>query len=580
VGLLSRTARGIAVALAMAATAHADPARPAEPTAAAAAEPVVLAVDGGDIYVALGARDGVGAGAELELLHEVIAKDPRTGTTLRDHFALGKLAVLKAGDALCVARADEELAKRVLAGDRVRLVSAKQTYVDPWAEQVAASRPVDAEPGAPAIDHGSLAREAWRDTLGKAPDQRIERWTQLEKADPSSPYRKAIDAEIASLRGQIKARDAALARARSASPADREPRIARLVEQLDGSPSPLVIAPIARAVPGKSLDLAVLARAPVAHAWLFVRSPGDSGFRRIELVPDGDAYLRATIDGAAVRGPRLEWYAEVETGQGAAAPALGSQDRPLAIAVDPDVREAPIEAGRSQVAFHADYVDFQGKQGRGFDEYYELDADFTYRFLDPVYAIRLGFGTLSGIGGPKGVIDAHPTDCTDASGYECERVDFRYVYTEVELRVRPTVALMLRPQIGQLTTDVMPGSSSGRCQGADTASCAFSIGAGLRGRVRFGEEYGTNLALGASFSRGVGTLLDAAFQWLPAPVVPVQVSVQVTDQPVIKDFGVRLIGDVGLRQVSWVYPSLRLSYQARVLQHSGVSGGLGLNFNW
>ncbi len=59
----------------------------------AAAEPVVLAVDGADIYVDLGAKDGVGAGTELELLHEMIAKDPRSGRTLEDSFALGTLTV-------------------------------------------------------------------------------------------------------------------------------------------------------------------------------------------------------------------------------------------------------------------------------------------------------------------------------------------------------------------------------------------------------------------------------------------------------------------------------------------------------
>ena len=43
---------------------------------------------------------------------------------------------------------------------------------------------------------------------------------------------------------------------------------------------------------------------------------------------------------------------------------------------------------------------------------------------------------------------------------------------------------------------------------------------------------------------------------------------------------VRLIGDVGYRSVSWIYPSLRLSYQARDIDHAGVSGGLAMNFDW
>src|SRR5262245_11173851 len=108
--------------------------------ARAHAEPVVLAVDGKDIYVELGAQDGVGAGSELELLHAVAAKDPRTGKVLKDSFALGTISVIKSGATISVARAPDDLAKRVLAGDRVRLVSDKRAFVDPWAEQVAASK--------------------------------------------------------------------------------------------------------------------------------------------------------------------------------------------------------------------------------------------------------------------------------------------------------------------------------------------------------------------------------------------------------------------------------------------------------
>jgi hypothetical protein len=56
--------------------------------------------------------------------------------------------------------------------------------------------------------------------------------------------------------------------------------------------------------------------------------------------------------------------------------------------------------------------------------------------------------------------------------------------------------------------------------------------------------------------------------------------VQVTDEPVPQDYGVRLIGDVGLRKLSWVYPALRLSYQARDLNHTGASAGFAVAFDW
>ena len=563
-------------------------------TRIAAAEPVVIAVDGADIYVDLGARDGVGAGSELELLHEVVVRDPRTGATLRDHFALGTIAVVKSGEKVSVARADAELRKRVLAGDRVRLVSEQRRFVDPWAEQVAASKgtplPVAPPPprrGGEPIDHARLAREAWESTLGKPLEDRIARWLDLLRADPHSPYVASVQREIATLRSQLAARDAALARARSENRADRGPRIARLAALLERSHDVLAIAPVDRAEPGKPLAIAFLVRDPerVAKAWLYVRRVGAPGFQRLELAPDGDAYLRATIDAAHVRAPGVQWYVEaLDAGpDGDPAPVLGSQSSPNVIAIERAVVEEPIESGRSHIDAHVDYVDFDGGLSKGFDQYYQAEIDFTYRFLTPVYAVRLGFGTLGGKGGPKDVIDADMTEsCLDANGdYRCKAVNFSYVYTEVEYRIRPNVAIMLRPQAGLLTTDVMPAGGRNRCRDAENVEgCEFFTGFGGRVRLRLGREDATNLVIGAGFTDGVGTLLEAAYHWRPAPAVPVQLSVQVTDQPVPEDFGVRLIGDVGWRELSWFYPSVRVSYQARDIDHAGFSGGLAMNFDW
>jgi hypothetical protein len=564
----------------------------------------VLAVDGADIYVDAGARDGVGAGSELELLHEVVVRDPRSGATLRDRFALGTLAVTRSGDRVSVARAGAELRDRVLAGDRVRLLSAPRTFVDPWAERVAASRgevAPEARPGGPArapggapIDHDTRARAAWQDTLGKPPEQRVARWLELLAADPQTPYRAAIQREIQSLRQQIAARQAALAAisARGASPdarssAARAARIARLAVQLPGGELgvPLVVAPLSAAVPGRPLELAFAIRDPdqVARAWLYVRSPGEAGFRRIELAPDGDAYLRGTIAAEQVVGPAVQWYVEAAAGEAAPVPVLGSQAEPRTITVEREIEEPPVQRGRSHIDAHVDYVDFDGKLGGGFDQYYQAEIDFTYRFLEPLHAVRIGFGTLSGTGGPKDVIDADPMgECLDGDGaYQCKRVTFSYVYTELEHRLRPNVAVMIRPQVGLLTSDVVADGSSGRCRGtSDIDGCEFLTGFGGRVRLRLGDEAGTNLVIGAAFTQGVGTLLEAAYHWRPTPVVPVQLSVQVTDQPVPEDFGVRLIADVGWRRLTWFYPSARLSYQARDIDHAGVSGGFAMNFDW
>ena len=567
----------------------------------ASADNVVLAVDGADIYVDVGALEGVGAGSELELEHEVVAKDPRTGAVLRDRFAIGKLTVIKSGARLSVALADPSVAKRVLAGDFIRVLSAPRTFIDPWGAQVEASKVVAGgggaaplpAPGSPGADHVALATKAWQDTLGQSPDKRIERWTALIAADPKTPYRKIVENEIVSLKLQIKARDEALAAARSVRVDDRNPRIAHLAAELakigarQSRGAVLAIAPLERAVPNRPIELSFLVQMPsaIAQAWLYVRPQGEPGFRRIELRPDGDAYLRATIAADAVRAGTLEWYVEARDAgaEQEVSPVLGSQAQPQVIEIDDTVTEAPIASGRSHIDAHVDYVDFDGGFNDGYDQYYQAEIDFTYRFVTPVYAVRLGFGTLSGKGGPRDIIDEDMSGrCLDSSGtFRCRKVNFSYVYTELEFKLRPNIALMIRPQAGLLTTDQVDDMSASRCNSSSNiAGCEFRTGFGARGRVRFGSEDGTNLVVGAAFSDKVGTLLEAAYHWLPTKIVPVQLTVQVTDVPVTEAFGVRLIADVGLRQLSWVYPSLRVSYQARDIDHSGVSGGFALNFDW
>jgi hypothetical protein len=505
----------------------------------------------------------------------------RAGATLRDRFALGTLKVAKSGDAICVAHADAALAKRVLAGDRVRLTSPKYAFVDPWAEKVAATKTITAPRDPYEPDHAKLAHKAWQDTIGQSPEARVAIWQRVLADDPGTPFAKAITAEIASLRAQITERDAALAAARARS-GDRAPRIARLADELLGSTTAALVADrVERVAPGKPIELALLQTVPIDHAWLYARARGDAGFHRVELARAGDAYLRATIDGALVRTPAVEWYVEASALDGQARPVLGSQTAPNTIEVDRVVDEPPPAHGRSRVDLSFEYVDFGGPPPGKFDHYYQAEADFMYRFLEPVYSVRLGFGTLSGVGGPKNVIDAHPADCIDDSGtYQCRRVDFSYVYTEVELKLAAHVALLVRPQAGMLTTDTMAGTASGRCRTADDAGCNFGAGLGGRVRLRLGDEVGTNLVIGAGFTSGVGTKLEAAYHWLPAQVVPVRVAVEVTDEPVPSDFGVRLIGDVGLRKLAWVYPSLRVSYQARDLQHTGYAGGAAVSFDW
>ena len=564
----------------------------------AAADAVVLAVDGDRVYVDLGGVHGVGAGATLELQREVVARDPVTGATLRDRFPFGELSVVRAGDRVCEARPDAGSRGRVKIGDRVELVTPAGRYVDPWAERVVASRQAaplpGATPGAPIRDRAGAERvvvaaaevqAVWRTTLGQAPRARVAAWQAFLDAHPDSPYAAAIGKEQASLTEQADALERAAEAATTVAPViDRRQALATALAELrrDVEVDALLWAAVpARVRPGDpvAFAFAVPTALPAGAAWLYVRPAGAAGYQRVPLVPDGDAYLRATVPGDQVRAGALAWFVEI----GDRAVGQGTREAPGVIAVDAEVGEPAPARDRTSIETTLDYVDFDGGLTAGFDQYYQAELAYTYRFLTPVHAVRLGFGTMSGKGGPKDVIDEDPADqCRDASGtYRCRQVNFSYVYTELELRPRRNFAVMLRPQAGLLTTDTSETAAGNRCRDAtNLEDCDFFTGIGLRARVRLGDQRGTNLELGVGFTSRVGSLFEATYHWSPRPTLPITLSVQVTDMPVPEDFGVRLVGDVGWRGKRWVYPSLRISYQARDIDHSGLSGGLGLNFDW
>lgn len=580
-------------------------------SASAYAEGNVVKVDDAQIYVDLGAEDGVGEGSKLVLYHLVVVKDPVSGRTLRDRFALGMLTVIKAGDHMALATAPEQIKHRVKIGDQVELASAPRTFSDPWQETIdqrtleraALSSKQARKTGRTAgessaqararaereVADTNAARTAWQTTLGKSPADRIAVWAAFMAAHPDSAYRDEIAIEIRSLEQQMREEQRIAEQMKdpdSHRAAMRRLRFAAVEPGADVEQPLLVLEP-GEVYEGTAVQLAftVLDSKLVDRAWLYYRRRGEGSFRRIQLEHDGDAYLRGTIPADAARPPGIEYFVEsaAKSSDAAPQPVLGSQESPQRIAVQAAVEDEPADIDdRSRVTFFLDYVDFDGGFGGGFDQYVHAEIDFMYRFRKPIYAMRVGFGTLGGIGGPKDIIDSSPGgDCRDPDGnFRCRRVSFSYAYTELEYRFSKNLAVMLRPQFGSGTSDGRGGADSDRCTTADTDDCELFSSLGLRARVRIGDEQSTNLTLGAGVTQNVGMLFEAAYTWSVIPHFPVKLAAQVTDQPVPEDIGVRFIADVGWRALDWVYPSIRLAYQARDADHAGISGGVAANFDW
>jgi hypothetical protein len=586
-------------------------------SAPAHADGYVLRVDGDQVYVDLGAADGVGAGTRLTLFHVILVTHPTTGKKLRDRFALGELTVLRAGEHLAVAQAPPELAPRVRPGDEIGLAGIAAPYLDPWQEHVAERRSRRAaarmapRPGpaatlapvpAPAAPSENVAERearrargeadavlaAWRETLGKPPEARVAIWQEYVKAHPQSPYAAVATRELVSLHEQRgEAERLAVQRATRAETSEpgRADRLAAIEPALDLD-TPLAARPPDKVYDGTRVELAFAVLRPdrAERGWLYYRQRGARAYQRSELRADGDAYLRGAIPAAAVQPPGLEYFVEIAGSAPGETPraGFGAQQAPRRIAVERRVEDEPNIRDRSRITLFTDYVDFDGGLASGFDQYYHAEIDFAYRFERPVYAVRAGFGTLEGTGGPKDEIDESPTgDCRDADGvYRCRRVSYNYAYAEVEHRFSPTVAVIVRPQLGYGARDVLAGAGAGRCAVGEPEGCDSFRALGLRARLRIGDERETNLTLGLGLTQNVGTLFEASYAWSAIPRFPIKLAAQVTDQPVPEDFGVRILADVGWRAVRWVYPSLRLSYQARDVDHSGVSGGVAANFDW
>ena len=591
------------------ATAHAD----------ANAEGTVLKIDGGDIYIDLGAKSGVGSGSSLTLMHVIVAKNPVTGKSLRDRFPLGTLKVVKAGSHLCIARASQKLLKRIRVGDEVKLASAPRTFEDPWQTQLAtrkrdrearaAARKKAQMPKDPAarlarikaeraaalaqankvIGEAEAAKGVWQATLGKAPKDRIAMWEAFLAGNPDSPYSKAVNTEIASLRQQMAAEAALTEKLVEPDTRQADLRVQRLASLQPGVDldSPIVVHAPKNVYQGTEVHLSftVLAPRAVERAWLYYRQSGEGSFHRTNLTADGDMYMRGSIPADAVKPPGIELFVEVSgPGDEAPAPVIGSQEYPKRISVQKQVEERPADIdNRSRVTLFTDYVDFDGGFGNGFDQYIHAEVDFMYRFYKPIYAVRVGFGTLGGIGGPKDIIDNDPETCLDDGGnYRCRRVTFTYAYAEFEYRLKnQPISVMVRPQFGNGSLDSRRSSNGQGCFTGDRDLCEIFSSAGLRLRLRIGEERKTNLTLGVGVTQQIGTVFEAAYSWDVIPKFPIKISAQVTDQPVPEDYGVRLIGDIGWRsKFDWLYPSVRISYQARDVDHAGLSGGAAINFDW
>jgi len=490
-----------------------------------------------EIYINLGSGRGLVAGAPIRLKRPVKLRHPISRALVDDWVPLGSARLKQVGAQLSMAVLDGGLAAQVRVGDRAEI------YVEGAAapEQPApASEPPPAD--LPKVDPATEEiLTLWASMSGQWIDARIAGWERYLARRPDSPHAAAIREDIVELR---RLRDLL-----------RSPEDTFESEVVGG----VAHSPPHHATAGEPAPLAFLIEneAGLSSAWLHYRRRGDASYKRALLAREGDLYLRGSIPADAVRAPGVEYFVEVATAAGQVGTAVGRPDKPIEVEVErPSVASAFTGApSRSSVSLRGSYLDFatfDDRSGERTDRFFMTEADFAYKVTGWLHAVRAGFGSVQGEGG---FADESYDDMNRP-----DKVGFNYGYAEVE--VDPP-----RSHLGFILRAVSGVGQEG-------------FGVGGEGRVRIGDPDGTNVALGGSRIAELGFLSDLRLQVASIPRAPIGFTVAVTDQPNEGDLGMLFATDVGWRALPWLVPTVRLSYQARTVVHSGVGAGLGMVFGW
>jgi hypothetical protein len=504
---------------------------------------VVVKVDTREVYINLGSGKGVVDGASLRLKRPVMLRHPVTRAAVRDWLPIGTATVTSAGDKLAMAVLDPDLRSQVAVGD-IAEIYVERDEAKPPPPPPTPTAPPETGP-LPQVDADTATVLAvWRSLAGQSLDRRIGAWEGWLSANAQSPHAAAIRTDLESLRAQREA----------ATP--RRPTPGRAQVQLSHEGPH-------RTEAGHDLPLVFVIDDPntVVSASLHYRAAGETTYQRVLLRRENDLYLRGAIPGAAVAAPGVEYFVEAAVPRGESGAAFASPSTPAHVEVAPPPAVLEKFAGtrhRTRLSLMASYLDFSNlddRMGDRTDRFALGEIDVLYRLEGVIYGVRAGFGSYGGIGGVANQV------WTDA--YPAPRQGFQYGYAETELRL----PIEKGPPVGAAARVYAGVGDDG-------------LALGIAGRLRLGDPDRANLSLGVQGVQELGFFSDLRMETRPDRRLPVGISVGVTDQPGQGDIGVRLATDIGWRALSWMQPTVRVSWQGRTAVHSGLGAGAGLVFDW
>lgn len=515
----------------------------------------ILRIEGRDAFFDLGRAAGAEAGDRVRVFRVVTALNPATQRPVHDRFAVTELEIAEAGEVLARARPDPDVARLLHVGDRVELIS---VHPQPATEVAQAPRrPQGAEPqrvaqpvtqpeqgGEPDRSRTAAEEDAlqFRDSFLRAqslpPAERARHWETWSRAHAGSPLSLAVAKEIEALRPREPSSAQAAPHAEVPKPAEPQPALSAPSWAIAGETVEFVLT-----VPAQ-------ARRPRA-AVLNYRPHGTGLFKPILFGAADSRYLRVQLPKESVVPPGIDYSVGLVDAEG--------KEQPLEPAKTIEVDRAPgtdteEKKERSRAGLWIDAADWNRFKGN--DYHYNLEGEFLYRTLSALHSVRMGFGLYQGVGESLSDMIA---DERNKQPYRSHRVGYHYGFTELEFH--PT----------QMLGFIVKGLT-----GVDRGG--FKMG--VEGRVRIGQEAGTNLLLSSGFTPGIGNKNEITLSWDRVKGFPMAGSVIVTNEPVQADYGVRFLYTVGRRLADFVDVSVRLSYQLRDINHNGFGVGVAESFHW
>ena len=510
--------------------------------AASAAEQgaYVLRIEGRNTYFDLGRAAGAAPGAKVRVLRLVSGTNPVTQAIVRDRFVIGEIEIAEAGEVLSRAQPDGALARLIKVGDKIELSrpppppdTAAPSGLRPSPAEPAPPAAVSCAPPPPVDPEASAFLEAFFKAQDLPVQERIAYWQKFAAEHGAWAVSKSVKREIEALRPAPA--PAAVAVAKPPPPEEPEkPQISAPKRALAGDPFEVVL----DFLDGKPAKAAVL-------NW---RPRGATLFRTVAFEPPGSGeakYWRARLPADAVATPGIDYSVSLIDQKGIEQP-LG-EPTPVEVAPVPGT-DTVERKQRSRASLWFDYANWNSKSAN--DYHYNLEGEFLYRTLKGLHSVRMGFGIYQGKG--ESLED-------EKLGRPPQDVGYHYGFTEFELQPFEMIGLRLK-----LLT------------GVDRAG----FNTGIEGRLRIGEDNGTNLVLASGFTGGIGNRNEITLTWDRVKGWPMSGSVVVTNEPVETDYGVRFIYSLGRSFGSYLDLSLRLSYELRNIEHGGFGVGIADSFHW